>query len=103
MIDIIARNPNSVVPDLAFSVTTYDEIDGSEIAIDSSQIVIPLLNTPGNLNNLSIEFDHSISNYFPAVATIQFQVNHRTELNGAKLKVIFPQDFKLVHSDHSEI
>ena len=49
LIDIIAKNPSSVVPDLTFSVTTYDEINGSEIAIDSSQIIIPLLNTPGAL------------------------------------------------------
>ena len=45
LVDIIERNPSSVTPGLAFTITTYDLFDGEYSPVDSKQLMIDDFNT----------------------------------------------------------
>ena len=49
LIDIISKNPASVSPNLAFTVTTLDLFDGAFSAVDSTELVIAEFNKAGSL------------------------------------------------------
>ena len=64
--DIIVKNPKSVTPGLVFKVTSYDLFDGKYYAVDSKELTKDDFNMHGSLSDLKIEFDYSVSNYYPA-------------------------------------
>ena len=93
LVDIIEKNPNSVTPDLAFIITTYDLFDGEYSPVDSKQLIIDDFNVQGALEDLDITFDTSISNYFPAEATVTFKAVHATEASEGHIKLALAEDF----------
>ena len=99
LVDIIEKNPNSVTPGLAFTITTYDLFDGEYSPVDSKQLIIDEFNVPGALQDLDITFDTSVSNYSPAEATVIFKAVHATETSEGHVKLALTEDFEYVLSD----
>jgi hypothetical protein len=96
--NLITRNPTSVDPLMTFTMKTYDKFDGVYSVIDSMEILIPEFNQVGSLSNLSVTFDHSVSNFFPSVATISFMADHKTLNGDASVKISFSDDFRFAPS-----
>jgi len=94
-VNLIAKNPASVFPELNFTVTTFDKYDGNLSAVDSKVVLLKDFFKAGTLKNLTISFDNSTSNYKTAVAFIKFAVNHVP--TGAKsiISVRFPEVFNV--------
>ena len=53
----------------------------------------------GSLTDLKIEFDQSVSNYFPAKATVSFKAGHKIEKNQGKIWLELTDDFDLSSAD----
>ena len=83
------------MPALTFSVKTYDKYDGKYGLIHHTEVKSKTIVKAGALNDLSVTFDKSMSNFFPAEAKVSFIVNHEPSDSGSGfvIKVIFPLDF----------
>ena len=93
--DVIESNPSSVIPDLVFKVTTYDLIEGAYSAVDSGELVIPNFNEAGKLSDLSVDFDKSVSNFYPATVSVTFSVSHQILSGSADVLIGLSDDFEL--------
>ena len=62
--------------------------------MDTREIIIENFSKPGTLSELSVTFDNSVSNYYPAEGTISFKASHETVENLSLIEISFADEFR---------
>ena len=96
--DLVEKNPTSANPELTFTIQTFDRFDGAFSTVDAMELLVSDFTIAGSLEELSLTFDKSESNHFPATASIDFIVTHETLLDDSALRISFPEDFRFAQS-----